>query len=74
MISIKINQCTDDIELMKKQIKNLKEDIKILGDGFGEFKTVSKSEIDEYLKTGSGGIIILIFKSDLIIYLVYCLK
>jgi len=59
---------------MKKQIKNLKEDIKILGDGFGEYKTVSKSEIDEYLKTGSGGIIILIFKSDLIIYLVYCLK
>jgi hypothetical protein len=74
LISIKINQCTDDIELMKKQIKNLKEDIKILGDGFGEYKTVSKSEIDEYLKTGSGGIIILIFKSDLIIYLVYCLK
>ncbi len=67
MISIKINQCTDDIEIMKKQIKNLEEDIKILRDGFGKFKTVSKSEIDEYLKTGSGGYNFN-FKSDLIMY------
>ena len=60
MVLIKINQCTDDNELMKKQIKRLEEKIDAIGNGFGTFKTESKQEIDDYLSIGSGGIMILI--------------
>ena len=60
MILIKINHCTDNIELMKKQIKRLEEKIDLIGNGFGNFKTESKQEIDDYLSIGSDGIIILI--------------
>ena len=58
LISIKINQCSDDIESMKKQIKKLKEDIDIIGNGFYTLKTDLKLEIKEDLSTGFVGIII----------------
>jgi hypothetical protein len=57
LILIKINQCTDDIDLMKKQMKKLKEDIEILGNGFSSFKTELKQEIEEDLSTRFDGII-----------------
>ena len=57
MILIKINQCTDDIESMKKHMKKLKEDIEILGNGFSSFKTELKQEIEEDLSTRFYGII-----------------
>jgi hypothetical protein len=56
LISIKINQCSDDIESMKKQLKKLKEDIEIIGNGFYSFKTESKQELKEDLSTGFDGI------------------
>jgi hypothetical protein len=58
LILIKINQCTDENELMKKQIKKLKEDIDTLGNGFSRLKTDSKQEIEEDLNTRFDGIII----------------
>ena len=57
MILIKINQCTDDIESMKKQMKKLKEDIEIIGNGFSRLKTESKQEMEEDLSTRFDGII-----------------
>ncbi len=53
---IKINQCTDDIELMKKQIQKLKESIETLGNGFYRFKTDAKQEMEEDLSTRFEGI------------------
>ncbi len=49
MILIKLNQCTDDIGLMNKQLKKLKKDIEISGNGFYNFKTDIMQEIKEYL-------------------------
>jgi archaellum component FlaC len=57
LILIKINQCTDDIESMKKHMKKLKEDIETLGNGFSSFKTEIKQEIEEDLSTRFYGII-----------------
>ena len=57
MFLIKINHCTDDIELMKKQMKKLKEDIEIIGNGFYTFKTDLKQEIKEDLSTGFLGML-----------------
>ncbi len=55
MILIKLNQCTDDIGLMKKQLKKLKEDIEIIGNGFYNFKTDAMQEIKEDLSIRFGG-------------------
>ena len=68
MILIKINQCTDENELMKKQINKLKEDVDTLGNSFSRLITDSKQEIEEDLSTGFYGIIILILKIILILY------
>ena len=57
MILIKINHCTDEIELMKKQMKKLKEDIEIIGNGFYTLKTDLKQEIKEDLSTGFVGML-----------------
>ena len=57
MFLIKINHCTDDIEIMKKQMKKLKEDIEIIGNGFYTLKTDLKQEIKEDLSTGFYGIL-----------------
>ena len=57
MILIKINQCTEDIEIMKKQMKKLKEDIEIIGNGFYTLKTDLKQEIKEDLSTGFLGML-----------------
>ena len=57
MFLIKINHCTDDIELMKKQMKKLKEDIEIIGNGFYTLKTDLKQEIKEDLSTGFVGML-----------------
>jgi hypothetical protein len=54
---IKINHCTDDIEIMKKQMKKLKEDIEIIGNGFYTLKTDLKQEIKEDLSTGFVGML-----------------
>jgi len=57
LILIKINQCTEDIEIMKKQMKKLKEDIEIIGNGFYTLKTDLKQEIKEDLSTGFLGML-----------------
>ncbi len=54
---IKINHCTNDIEIIKKQMKKLKEDIEIIGNGFYTLKTDFKQEIKEDLSTGFYGIL-----------------
>ncbi len=64
MILIKINQCTDENELMKIQINKLKEDIDTLGNIFSRLITDSKQEIEEDLSTRFYGIIILNFENN----------
>ena len=54
LILIKINQCTDDIELIKKQISNLK---KVNEDSFKTFIDDFKQKIEEDLSTSFDGII-----------------
>jgi hypothetical protein len=54
LILIKINQCTDDIELIKKQINNLK---KVNEDSFKSFIDDFKQEIEEDLSTSFDGIL-----------------